>query len=406
MKKIKVLHIVGGPITGGAFQGSFILHRALLKLGVNSKILNDTFLDQNKIIFPKKKTNIVYLNKDFKKKVISKIFIYLEKILKSLFLKINRSTFTIGITGYDLTKLKEYKTADIIHIHWLNQGFINLKSIKKIKKPVVWTMRDMWPFTSGAHYTIDFESFERSSLSKVFKRFKKKNYPKQMQFVAISNWLKKEAKKSSMLKDFKIRMIYNNINTEDFRFINKEKARSILNINTKKNVILFGSQNTQSMRKGWECFVETLKKLNKSDYYLLIFGNFWSHKILDDIGIEYKSLGFIGNKKTLNAAYSSSDFFVFPSLQEAFGKTWAEAMICKIPIICFKNTSASEFVKHKKTGFVVKNMNSESLKKGIDWMSNKINRKNFLNEKKNNKVKEFDVKYIAKKYIQLYSELL
>ena len=54
MKKIKVLHIVGGPITGGAFQGSFILHRALLKLGVNSKILNDTFLDQNKIIFQKK----------------------------------------------------------------------------------------------------------------------------------------------------------------------------------------------------------------------------------------------------------------------------------------------------------------------------------------------------------------
>ena len=72
-----------------------------------------------------------------------------------------------------------------------------------------------------------------------------------------------------MLKDFKIRMIYNNINTEDFKFINKEKARSILNINT-KNVILFGSQNTQSMKKAG-CFVETLKKLNKSDYYLLIF---------------------------------------------------------------------------------------------------------------------------------------
>ena len=64
-------------------------------------------------------------------------------------MKSPRETFTIGLFGFDLTKLKAYQDADIIHIHWLNEGFINLKSLSKVKKPLIWTMRDMWAFTGG-----------------------------------------------------------------------------------------------------------------------------------------------------------------------------------------------------------------------------------------------------------------
>jgi hypothetical protein len=40
--KIKILHIIGGPKTNGAYKGAYILHRALLNLNIDSKILNDT----------------------------------------------------------------------------------------------------------------------------------------------------------------------------------------------------------------------------------------------------------------------------------------------------------------------------------------------------------------------------
>ena len=36
--KLKVLHIVGGPLTNGAAKGANILHKALLKKGINSKL--------------------------------------------------------------------------------------------------------------------------------------------------------------------------------------------------------------------------------------------------------------------------------------------------------------------------------------------------------------------------------
>ena len=141
---VKILHIVGGSSSDGAFKGANILHKALLELEVDSKILNDN---------PKKKfkndKNIIYVNKNIFLNIVNKIYIFTEKVLKSIFLHSPRSTFTIGLFGFDITKVKEYKDSDIIHIHWLNQGFIKLKSISKIEKPIVWTMRDMWPFTGG-----------------------------------------------------------------------------------------------------------------------------------------------------------------------------------------------------------------------------------------------------------------
>jgi len=404
--KIKVLHIVGGSFNDGAYKGANILHRALLKLNIESKLLNDTPPKNNQNNIKNFDKSIVYINNSFFKKLINNIFILLEKVLKSIYLPSPRSTFTLGFFGFDITKIKEYKNTDIVHIHWLNQGFIKLKSLSKINKPVVWTMRDMWPFTGGSHYNMDFKKYESSYLSKKIQNVKKNNYNKNFQFVAISDWLKNEAEKSHVLKEFNIKRIYNNIDTKNFKIINQDKARSILKISTKKQIILYGAQNPQSKRKGWNIFVETLKKLDKSKYFLLIFGKFWSQETLEDIGIEYKNLGFVDNKKKLNIAYSSADFFIATSIQEAFGKTWAEAMACETPVICFENTPASEIIDHKINGYIVKNFDSEKLLDGIHWLSKEIKNKKYKRVGARNKIMDFDAKIIAKKYINLYKNSL
>jgi glycosyltransferase involved in cell wall biosynthesis len=399
---MKILHIVGGKHNSGAFMGANILHNALLELDVNSKLLNDVpFKINNKNI-----KNIVFINNNFIKRIINKLFIYFEKILKSIYLPSPRGTFTVGLFGFNIVKLKEYKEADIIHIHWLNQGFIKLRSLSKVDKPVIWTMRDMWAFTGGSHYSMEFEKYEVSYLSKIIRNYKRKIYNKNFQFIAISEWLKNKAQNSSVLQNYKVKRIYNNIDIKDFNLINKGVARSTLKILTKKKIILYGAQNPQSKRKGWDIFVETLKKLDKSKYFLLIFGNFWSQKILDNIGIEYKILGFIDNKKIMNAAYSSADIFVASSIQEAFGKTFAEAMLCETPVVCFDNTSISEIVDHKINGYIVKNQNSYELKEGIDWMSEEIKKKNYNKDRARVKAIDFDAKVIAKEYIELYKNAL
>ena len=403
---IKVLHIVGGSQTNGAYKGANILHQALLKRDINSKILNDTPKKKNKNNTKNLDEDIIYINNNFFTKIINKICVNFEKILKSIFLHSPRSTFTLGFFGFDITKLKEYKNSDIIHIHWLNQGFITIKSLSKINKPVVWTMRDMWPFTGGSHYTMDFEKYENGSISRMIQNFKKRNYNSNFRFIAISDWLKNNAEKSNVLKDFNIERIYNNIDLKDFNIIEQDNARSILKINTKKHIILYGAQNPQNKRKGWNIFLETLKKLDNSKYFLLIFGSFWSKKTLDDIGIEYRAFGFINDNKILNTIYSSADMFVAPSIQEAFGKTWAEAMACETPVVCFNNTSISEMVDHKINGYIVDGFDSNKLKDGIDWLSNEIRKDNYNRDTARNKIINIDAKVIAEKYISLYRDIL
>ena len=81
-------------------------------------------------------------------------------------------------------------------------------------------------------------------------------------------------------------------------------------------------------------------------------------------------------------------------------------MTCKIPVVCFDKSSASEFIDHKVDGFIVDKIDPFEFKKGIEWItcSYQKNNNNFstLEEKLNN----FDVKNISKQYIQLYKELM
>tara|TARA_Y100001935_G_C17273766_1_gene493471 strand:- start:8 stop:1216 length:1209 start_codon:yes stop_codon:yes gene_type:complete len=399
---IKVLHVVGGSSKNGAFKGAYILHKALLDLNIDSKVINDL---EDKNTNQNLEKGIIYAYKSFFDELSFKVKIFIEKTIKTFFLPSPRETFTLSFFGLDVTKLEEYKNADIIHFHWLNQGFISLKSLSKINKPAVWTMRDMWVFTGGSHYSMDFERYENSYLSNFVKKFKKKVFKDNFQFIAVSNWIKDKAKNSIVLKNREVIKIDNNIEIKDFRVIDKAEARNFLGILTEKKVILYGAQNPQSKRKGWDVFVETLKILDKSNYYLLIFGNFWSQKILDDIGLEYKNLGYIDDQNKLNNIYSSSDIFVGSSLQDAWPKTFAEAMLCGTPVVCFNNTSISEVVDHKKNGYVVENIQPHELKNGIEWLATNNEDKKLSNNARQ-KIFEFDSKKIAKKYIDLYMNIL
>ena len=56
--------------------------------------------------------------------------------------------------GNDITKLKAFQEADVIHLHWTNQAMLSLGNLKKILKSgkrIVWTMHDMWAFTGVCH---------------------------------------------------------------------------------------------------------------------------------------------------------------------------------------------------------------------------------------------------------------
>ncbi|MBT7706018.1 glycosyltransferase, partial [archaeon] len=341
-----------------------------------------------------------------------------KKIPLFLYPQRNKGIFSTGLFGYDFTKTKEFSEADIIHLHWINDCFVNLKTLNKINKPIIWTMRDMWPITGGCHYSASCDHYKngcghcpklasntKTDLSRFVLSRKKLLFPKEMTLVAMSSWLLDCAKESTLFKDYDTRHIPNNINSDFFFSVDKKTARKILEIKTKKTILLSGATHVNEVDKGFFEYLEALKTLDRDKFFLCFFGNL-DTGLIDQLGFEYKSFGYLFDHISLSMVYSVADIFVAPSLYEAFGKTIVESMTCKTPVVCFDATGPKDIVSHKINGYKAIPYDSKDLAMGIEWIANHLNYSDLCEAARKKAIEKYDSKVIASQYLALYNEIL
>ena len=408
---MKILHIVAGDLNGGAARGAYWLHSGLKELNIDSKIFTNSKITLGD-------NSVVTINNSKKRKAINIIRGQLDNLFPLFYRKRKKIIFSSSFFGVDFTKTNEYKEADIVHLHWINGSFVNIKHLGKIEKSIVWTMRDMWPMTGGCHYAMECDKYKTGcgnceqlnshssyDLSKFILNRKKKYLPKDMKIVGISHWLSDEAKKSELFKDYDVRTISNNIDSKEFFPVDKDIARKILGIKSSKKIILVGSTNLKDFYKGFDKYLEAIKQLDKEKYFLCFFGNV-DKNVVSDLGFEYKSFGYLNDNISLRLVYSCANVFVAPSLMDAFGKTIAESMGCGTPVVCFDATSPKDIVTHKVDGYKAESFKSDDLSSGIEWILNNKNYEELCQKARNKVVGEFDSVVVAKKYIELYEEIL
>jgi len=97
---------------------------------------------------------------------------------------------------------------------------------------------------------------------------------------------------------------------------------------------------------------------------------------------------------------------VVPSLQEAFGQTASEAMACGTPVVAFGATGLLDIVEHQKTGYLAKPFDSKDLANGIEWVLHAANYDELCQNAREKVMREFDSLVVAKKYVELYEEIL
>ena len=418
---MKVVHLSTSDTNGGAAIAALRIFNAQVKSGIDSKFLVQSKLSNDPAVISLDQT----LGDKLK---FYKRFLQDELSIRTLSVS-SRGRFTFPYFGINLSNNKFIDEADIINLHWINGGFISLNTLFKLgekNKPIVWTLHDMWAFTGGCHYNVDCEKFIDgcgfcpSLKFKTKGDFSKKIYLRKreiykglnLEIVTSSNWLRKEAERSSLFHRKAIQTIPTPMDTELFRPLDMKMIRKKLNLPVEKKLILFASMNLTDERKGFRYLIEALSLLKKinADIYnttgLIVFGSL-DEKVLNDIPFRVYQFGKINIQESIVECYNAADLFVAPSLQDNLPNTVIEATCCGTPVVGFNVGGMPDMIDHLENGYLAELISSEDLAKGINTLlGNPDMLVKFRAACRVKAEKLYNEDKIAHRYLELYEKLL
>ncbi len=320
-----------------------------------------------------------------------------------------RFLFNPGVFGSDISSHPIIKKADIVHLHWVNFGFLSvddIASLTRLNKPIFWTLHDMWAFTGGCHHSGSCEHFQQScgdckfvknpnpnDFSHRMWEAKKQGFAsKNLHIITCSDWLGNRAKQSSILGDHDIQTIPNAIDTEFF-----SPTANSLGLDSSKKYILFVAMRVNAPAKGFYLLKEALQFIDSATTELLIVGG----ELNEDLPLRSHSFGQVTDQAKMRDIYAAADVFVTPSLEENLPNTIMEAMACGTACVGFQVGGIPEMIEHKKTGYVAKAFEPADLAKGINWC--------LSDEKAGAKSREravnlYDQKIVAQQHLNFYAK--
>ena len=349
-----------------------------------------------------------------------------ERLCIWIHLRLRREhLFEIDIAncGTDITNLPEFREADVIHLHWVNQGMLSLKGIRKILesgKPVVWTMHDIWPATAICHYSRGCKQYQSqcaecplpasdSLVRRVWNRKQQMLSGQRITYVCCSEWLAGEARKSALLSGQHIVSIPNTIDTRLFHPQDKQQARQALGLPADRRLILFVSQRVTDSRKGVSYFMEAVSRLvqqhpdMKAHTGVAVLGGH-ADEITSQLALPSYPLGYISDPARIVSVYNAADVFVLPSLEDNLPNTIMEAMACGVPCVGFRVGGIPEMIDHHVNGYVATFKDASDLADGIRYVLSEADYGLLRQECVHKVMRSYSQQSVAKRYIEVYEE--
>ena len=330
-------------------------------------------------------------------------------------------------TGVNISKTAELKGSDIVHIHWVQQGFISLKQINSIQKtgiPIAWTLHDMWPFTGICHYSGNCTRYTENcgncpflnkpsehDLSYRITRCKKKNIDfSKIVFVACSEWMAGKARESMLLRDSRIITIPNPIDTNVFAPGNITEARKKLGLNISGKIILFGAAKISDKRKGIGYFPEACRILCSKhnvtpDSITVVFFGGGEPTMPDTIPFESVHLKYLSDETELAAMYNAADVFVIPSMEDNLPNTIVESLACGTPVAGFASGGIPYMIENGRNGDLAEPGNAGELALSIFRILFEYNPETLRNGARKTALERYSEEVVSEQYNTLYTSL-
>ncbi len=369
-------------MVGGAAIAAHRLVEALNRNGVEAKMMvgfSQTDDPKVTVATPRWKYNLNF--------TLERAKIWMKNRLR----RQNLYSIDTASDGIDITKTKEFVEADVIHLHWINQGFLSFESMKKVLqsgKRIVWTMHDMWQCTGICHYAGECTKFrtechncplltspgKKDISNQSFRRKRILYHDADIRFVACSHWLHEQAASSALLKGKSISCIPNPLDTTLFSPGDRVEARKKLSLPLQKRLLLFGSQKVTDERKGMNYLVEMAHILKERhslraelNLAFLVMGQ-QAERLAELLSLPVYPMGYVDSTEQLVNIYRAADLFITPSLFDNLPNTIVEAMACGTPCVGFRTGGIPEMIDHLGNGYVANYKDPADLANGVEYV--------------------------------------
>jgi hypothetical protein len=199
---MRVLHLSTTDIHGGAGRAAHRIHHTLLEAGVDSRMsVQVKFSNEQRVRSPSAGVNRLSA-------------IVRTRMKTAIFTKLVRPSapFSTQFLPGPSTAYHRRAGADVVHLHWVCDGFLGIGELSRIISPIVWTCHDQWPFTGGCHYSNGCDRFEetcgccpilgvktKGDLSRLVHSTKRRRWKNlDISVVSPSRWMAAEAARNSL----------------------------------------------------------------------------------------------------------------------------------------------------------------------------------------------------------------
>lgn len=403
---------------GGAAIATHRLHRGLRSIGVDSHLMVlSKGTDDPTVIGPVPQTRL--------KRALEYFFARRDSRLTNQLFAKEKKFFSPARCPDKLAARVDAFKPDVVHLFWVNYGFMKIETLGQFKKPIVWTLHDMWPFTGGCHYDNECGRFQQScgkcpilssesdhDLSRhIWERKRKSWRDTPIVVVATSHWLAQMARSSTLFKDQRIEVIPNGIDIDKYKPLDKRAARAAYGLPQDRHLVLFSAFNaTTDKRKGNQFLVPALKKMAQAGWgegtELVVIGAS-APENPPDLGMKVHYMGHLHDEISQVLLYSAADVTVAPSMQENLSNTVMESLSCGTPVVAFNIGGMPDMVDHQYSGYLACPFELDDLAAGMMWVLEDKARHDMLSQHARQTVVErYALKTVANRYLTLYQDIL
>lgn len=396
---------------GGAAQAAARLHRELLRQGMDSRLRAqfEASAEQSGVSGPEGK--------------FAKAAALLRDAAAALpvipYGKSAEDIFSADVLPSRTARDLRPYSADLFHLHWINAGFVPVHLLKRLQRPLVWTLHDMWPMTGGCHYARSCTGFQsdcgncpvlRSShawdLSRAILKWKRRCWRNlNIHLVAPSRWMAEAARSSSLFREMPITVIPNGVDLSAYQPWDQSLARAILRLPDGPLVLFSASKGLGTPYKGGDAAVQAVAALRAQGHpaTLVVMGR-GAEAGHGNLTVPVHYLGHLGDDATRALAYAAADVCLSCSSEDNLPSTVSESLACGTPVVAYQVGGIPDMLDHGVSGFLAEPGDVRGLVNGLATV---LMDGGALGRAAREKAKQcFDIELVAAAHRRMYETLL